>query len=386
MEGILDAGCGLDVRKEAIAACIISRLEDAEKSKSPLNVEIKAFKAPPGDLRRLKRWIEGRGRRGAAMEGAGVYRRPARGVLEGAFGGGVGIIAANSRDMRNARGKKSGKEDARRISLLLRAGALEDSFTPEASARDLRDPARHRKHIGEDVRAQKSRMERFPQRKGFKLPAFSADASGASGRNSPGALREKGRISPEGVRGGLCGSARRKTEGMLFALNGLPGPSGMPRLRRMPDMPDLLSNRQKTIEMDIDEAASEFAPQIEPLETIPGAGPTAAKAVIGETGADPGEFPAAAQFCPRTGPCPGESESAGKKKHENKFRKYLRQKQLMRMRLGNDPQKRLISLKILLEAASGARPAKSSGGRRPQNGGRHMLHAEEQSILQRRIL
>jgi hypothetical protein len=56
------------------------------------------------------------------------------------------------------------------------------------------------------------------------------------------------------------------------------------------------------------------------------------------------------------------------------------------MRLGNDPQKRLISLKILLEAASGARIAKSSGGRRSQNGGHHMLHAEEQCILQRRIL
>ncbi|MDR1542765.1 MAG: transposase [Clostridiales bacterium] len=314
MEGILDAGCGLDVRKEAIAACTAGRREDAEKSKSPLNVEIKAFKSPPGDLQRLKRWIEGRGRRGAAMEGAGVYWRPACGVLEGAFGGGVGIIAANARDMHNARGKKSGKEDARWISPLLRAGALEDSFTPEASARDLRDPARHRKHIGEDVRAQKSRMERFPQRKGFKLPTFSADAFGASGRNSPGVLREKGRISPEGIRSGLCGSARRKTEGMLFALNGFPGPSGMPHPRRMPDMLDLLSNRQKTIEMDIGEAASEFAPQIGLLETIPGVGPTAAKAVIGETGVDPGKFPAAAQFCSWAGLCPGENESAGKKK------------------------------------------------------------------------
>ncbi|MDR1539590.1 MAG: hypothetical protein LBU32_16635 [Clostridiales bacterium] len=77
MECILDAGCGLDARKEAIAACT----KDCEKSKNPLNVEIKAFKAPPGDLQRLKRWIEDHGRRGAAMEGAGAYWRPACGVL-----------------------------------------------------------------------------------------------------------------------------------------------------------------------------------------------------------------------------------------------------------------------------------------------------------------
>ncbi|MDR1541337.1 MAG: hypothetical protein LBU32_25750 [Clostridiales bacterium] len=40
------------------------------------------------------------------MEGAGAYWRPACGVLEGAFGGDIGVIAANARDMRNARGKK----------------------------------------------------------------------------------------------------------------------------------------------------------------------------------------------------------------------------------------------------------------------------------------
>jgi hypothetical protein len=70
--------------------------------KNPLNVEIKAFKALPGDLQRLKRWIEDHGRRGAAMEGAGVYWRLACGVLEGAFGGDIDIIVANARNMHNA--------------------------------------------------------------------------------------------------------------------------------------------------------------------------------------------------------------------------------------------------------------------------------------------
>jgi transposase len=314
MEDILDISCGLDVHKETIVACIISRREDAEKSKNPLNVEIKTFKALPDDLQHLKRWIEDHGCHDVAMESAGVYWCPVYDVLEGAFGGDIDIIVANSRDMHNARGKKSDMKDAQWISLLLRAGALKDSFIPEASVRDLRDPARYRKHIGEDICTQKNRIERFLQRKGFKLSTFSADVFGASGRNLLGVLCEKGRISPEDIRSGLCGSARRKTEDMLFALNGFLDPSGMLHLRRMLDMLDLLSNHQKTIEMDIDEAASEFAPQIELLETIPGVGPTAAKAIIGEIGVDLSKFPAAAQFCSWTGLCPGENESAGKKK------------------------------------------------------------------------
>ncbi|MDR1536824.1 MAG: IS110 family transposase [Clostridiales bacterium] len=185
----------------------------AKNQKNPLNVEVKAFKAPPGDLQRL---IEDHGCRGAAMEGAGAYWRPACGVLEGAFGGGAGVIAANARDMRSARGKKSGGEDALRIPPPP-AGALKGSFTPEASARDLRDPARRRKHIAQDVCAKTNRLERPLQRKGLKLPAFSADAAGASGRNSPGALRGKGGISPGGIRGGLKKRCAEPGKGKLFA-------------------------------------------------------------------------------------------------------------------------------------------------------------------------
>ncbi|MDR1539588.1 MAG: transposase [Clostridiales bacterium] len=85
-------------------------------------------------------------------------------------------------------------------------------------------------------------------------------------------------------------------------------------------MLDLLSNRQKSIETDVGEAASEFAPQTGPPETIPGVGPAAAKAMAGKTGADPGEFPPAAQFRPQAGLRPGENESAGKKKRGDEFR------------------------------------------------------------------
>jgi hypothetical protein len=91
-----------------------------------------------------------------------VYWRPACGVLlEAAFGGGIGILASNPQDMRNARGVRSGF-----------AGSCQ---APQ--------------HIAEDIRTQKNRIERLPQLKGFKLPAFSTGALGTSGRSLPGVLR-----------------------------------------------------------------------------------------------------------------------------------------------------------------------------------------------------
>ncbi|MDR1538278.1 MAG: hypothetical protein LBU32_09845 [Clostridiales bacterium] len=59
----------------------------------------------------------------------------------------------------------------------------------------------------------------------------------------------------------MRGAARRKAEDAPFAPDGLLDPPGRRRLRRMPGMLDLLSNRQKSIKTDIGEAASEFAPQ-----------------------------------------------------------------------------------------------------------------------------
>ncbi|MDR1541483.1 MAG: transposase, partial [Clostridiales bacterium] len=206
-----------DVRKEIAAACIISRQEAAGKAKNPLSIEIKTFKTLPDDLKHLKRWIEDHGCRGAAMESAGVYRRLICDALEAAFGGETSLLAANARHMRNIPGKKSDAEDAQRMSPLLRAGLLKGGFIPEISMRGLRDPARCRKHIAGDICTQKNRIEKFLQRKGFKLSTFAAGILGASGRSLPGIPRKKG--------------GRRR---MISAVNCAAPQSAKRRIRRTP--------------------------------------------------------------------------------------------------------------------------------------------------------
>jgi transposase len=314
MEDILEAGCGLDVHKEIVVACIISKQEAAGKTKNPLSIEIKTFKTLPDDLQHLKRWIEDHGCHDVAMESTGVYWCPIYDVLETAFGGKINLLVVNARHMHNIPGKKSDAEDAQWISQLLRAGLLKGSFIPEISIRDLRDLTRYRKHTAEDICTQKNRIEKFLQRKGFKLSTFLTDVFGVSGRSLLDILCKKGRIAPDDIRNELRGAAKRKTEDMLYALNGCLDRSGRQYLRRMFEMLDSLTKHLKTVEADIDEATSEFAPQIELLQTIPGIGPTAAKAIIGEIGVDMSKFPTATQFCSWAGLCPGENESAGKKK------------------------------------------------------------------------
>ena len=314
MEDILEVSCGLDVHKEKVVACIISKQEESTKAKNPLSIEIKAFKTLPDDLKHLQRWIEAHNCHDVAMESTGVYWCPIYDVLETAFDGNINILVVNARHMHNIPGKKSDIKDAQWISQLLRAGLLKGSFIPEPDIRDLRDLTRYRKNIIEDISTQKNRIEKFLQRKGFKLSTFLSDVFGVSGRSLLSILASEGKITPDDIRNELRGIAKRKTEEMLYALNGYLDQSSRQYLSRMLGMLDSLFYHLKDIESDIESEVSQFEEQVELLQTIPGIGKTAASAIIGEIGVDMSKFPTVTQFCSWAGLSPGENESAGRKK------------------------------------------------------------------------
>jgi len=297
-----------------VVACIISKQQVTGKTKNPLLIEIKTFKTLPDDLNHLKRWIEDHGCHDVAMESTGVYWCPIYDVLETMFDGNTTILVVNARHMHNIPGKKSDVKDAQWISQLLRAGLLKGSFIPDPTIRDLRDLTRYRKHITEDISTQKNRIEKFLQRKGFKISTFLTDVFGVSGRSLLSILVSAGKITPDDIRNELRGVAKQKTEDMLYALNGQLDLNSRLYLSRMLEMLDSLQIHLQTIEADIDSETSAFNPQIELLQTIPGIGATAAKAIIGEIGVDMSKFPTPTQFCSWAGLCPGENESAGKKK------------------------------------------------------------------------
>jgi transposase len=68
------------------------------------------------------------------------------------------------------------------------------------------------------------------------------------------------------------------------------------------------------LEARIDEAVEPFARQRDLLMTIPGIGERAAQTIISEIGVDMSRFPSAAHLASGAGLCPGNNESAGKRK------------------------------------------------------------------------
>jgi transposase len=80
-------------------------------------------------------------------------------------------------------------------------------------------------------------------------------------------------------------------------------------------------------EAQIEAALEPFRPVIERLVTIPGVSTTAASVIVAETGVDMGRFASAAQLESWAGMCPGNNESAGKRRtgKTRKGSKWLRQ-------------------------------------------------------------
>jgi transposase len=77
---------------------------------------------------------------------------------------------------------------------------------------------------------------------------------------------------------------------------------------------DFLDETLERLHAEIDERLGPFEPVLARLDTIPGVNRTVAISLIAETGGDMSRFPTAAHLCSWAAVCPGQNESAGKRR------------------------------------------------------------------------
>ena len=276
MKDLLEISCGLDVHKEKIVACILTG-----PLGKPTHSEIREFSTLIPDMIALRNWIVSKNCHHVAMESTGIYWMPIYEILEDAFSGDITLLVVNARHTKNVPGKKTDMRDSEWISTLLRAGLLNGSFIPEKRIREFRDLNRYRKSVIRDITSQKNRIEKFLQSSGFRLSSFISDIFGASGRNIILHLIEHGQIDKTAL------DSCRKTK---------------------------TRNRIDEIETSLEEDMAPFALQVEQLNSIYGISTTASCAIIAEIGIDMKPFKTAEHICSWAGLCPGNNESAGKRK------------------------------------------------------------------------
>lgn len=308
MQDILEICCGLDVHKETVVACLLKGSKDSKPES-----ETRTFSTLIPKLEELKAWLEEENCRHVAMESTGVYWQPVYNVLESSFDGGIVLIVANARHMKNVPGKKTDIKDAEWIASLLRAGLLQGSFVPSQPIRRLRDLTRYRKSIVEEITSQKNRIEKHLQSCGFKLSTFLTDIFGVSGRGVINHLAQYGHIFPEEVDPLIKKSARAKLNEIKLAVNGNMDDLQTEFLRILLQRLDDSCEHLQVIDQKIDEELLKYQKQLKQLDGIPGISITAAAAILAEIGIDMNHFKTADHICSWAGLTPGNHESAGKK-------------------------------------------------------------------------
>jgi len=304
MEGLIERCAGVDVHQATMVVTV--RVPDGHGGR---RIETHTFGAMTVDLLALRDWLQAFGVTHVAMESTGVYWKPLYYLLEE----GVTVLLVNMQHLKQVPGRKSDVRDSEWLAQLLECGLLRGSVVPPAPIRDLRDLTRYRKKQIEDRTQEVNRLHRVLEEAGLKLATVMSDVMGRSGRLMLDALLG-GTTDPTVVAELARGRLRAKIPALRLALQSQFRAHHAFLIGQILAKVDFLEEVIATLTEEVDRHVRPFEPVIERLMTIPGVQRRNAVTLFAETGGDMQRFATAGHLCSWGAMCPGQNESAGKRR------------------------------------------------------------------------
>jgi transposase len=298
--------CGLDVHKKTVAACVLWMDDDGHEQ-----TEQKEFGTFLDELMAMKEWLLAHECPVVAIESTGVYWRPVYNVLERSHK----VILVNPKHIKGVPGRKTDVSDSKWLAALLRHGLVRGSFIPPKEQRQWRDMTRMRKSYVQTLGDFKRMVHALFQRANIKIDSVASDLFGATGRNlmkllcasqSPPSLGE--------VEECLRGSLTEKAVDLHRSVQGFFDEHHRDQLRMLLETIEWLERQVCSLDHKIASALMDHKDLQKRLEDVPGIKETASAGVISEAGTTLVDFVKAAAFASWMGLCPGNNESAGKRR------------------------------------------------------------------------
>ena len=307
---------GLDIHQAQITACAL--IEEPDGSTRMEQRQFGGFKRDRGEL---ADWAASLRPDEVVMESTGIYWKSPYAALES-----VGIRAkvVNARHVKNVPGRKTDVGDAHWLAMLARAGLLRGSFVPPAKLRELRLVARQRQKLVGQLASEKNRLHKVLTDSGIRLGVVVSDLHGKSCRAmikaiitgaSPGdvlmhanhRLRASRAEIFEALQGDLTDSHR-------FVLDEL--------MHHIEEIEARIARFDTRLLHELESERNSLAL----LQTIPGVDLMGAAMLLVEIGTDMMAFGSPDRIASWVGICPGNNESAGKRKsgHLRKGNPYVR--------------------------------------------------------------
>jgi transposase len=283
--------------------------------------EIRTFGTTTEALLALGDWLRATGATHVAMEATGSYWKPVFNVLESQFI----VWVVNAAHIKAVPGHKTDVHDAEWIADLLQHGLLKPSFIPDRFQRELRDLMRTRTHVIDERSAVVNRVQQVLEDANVKVAGVATDIMGVSGRAMLAAI-VAGTTDPTLLASLAKGKLRHKREQLERALSGHVGPHHRLLLSMHLAHIDFLDELVAQLNAHIAERLAPFEEELSRLDGIPGVGRATAEVLLAEIGLDMRRFPSAGHLASWAGMCPGNYESAGKRKRgtTRKGSRYLR--------------------------------------------------------------
>ena len=332
MEVKYEWSCGIDTHQKNVVACTVVPGADGQAEK-----ETRSYGTMTEELVELRVWLKEKGVTHVAMESTGVYWKPVYNVLEGEFE----ILVVNADHIKKWAGRKTDVQDAEWIADLLRHGLLKGSFIPSTLQRELRDLTRYRTRLGDERTREVNRLHKVLEDANIKLGSVASNIMGVSGRAILAEL-VAGQNDPVLMAELARGRLRDKQDLLVKALSGAIRPHHRFMLAQHLSHIDYLDEAIARLDEEVAQKMRPFDDALAIWDTLPGINRRVAEIIVAEIGADLKPFEDAPHLASWAGMCPGNNESAGKRRSgkTRKGSKWLR--------------------RALIEAAHGAAHKKNS--------------------------
>ena len=307
MDKVYDKCCGIDVHKKLIVVCF----------RKGNKQEVRDFGATTRELLELAEWLKEGGCEMAAMESTASYWKPLYNILESSD---LNAMVVNARHMKAVPGRKTDVKDAEWIADLLQHGLLQASYIPAKDQRELRELVRYRKSLVGERGRELNRLQKMLEGANIKLSGTVSDINGKSARSIleyliTGASIDGKKYDEMYEQKVIAHNLKASKDQIIDDLNGIMTPLQRRMMKELLIHLDELNAHIRNLDDEIDNFMKPEEKQaVSAIEDVAGIGHTSAQAVISVIGTDMTRFPDDAHISSWAGLCPGDNESAGKRK------------------------------------------------------------------------
>lgn len=295
---------GIDVHRMLHVVTLL--IEQADGSIERTTRQFGGFRR---DCRALAAWLAEAGAELVVMESTGIYWKSVFAHLERA---GIRAWVVNAHFIKHVPGRKTDMADSEWLAVLARFGLVRGSFIPPQDLRELRLVSRYRRKLSAMCASEVNRLHKILDDGGIKLGAVVSDINGVSARAMVKGLIEQQDI--EQLLGLARGRLQLKREDLAASLDGELSARHLFVLEHVHAHIESMQRELAALDAYLLDAMAPYAWAHRLLQTIPGIDALAAALILVEIGDDMGRFGCAERLAAWAALCPGNNESAGKRK------------------------------------------------------------------------